>query len=150
MPSSRQRNLGEERRWRALLADWSRSGFSGAEYCQRNEIRYTLFADWKRKIKRRDAEASDGEGKGKASRHQIGSRAKQRAQSRHAGSEQPHGVEFAEVRVVERQEQPPVQQSRTRITVPLEIVLPSGTLVRVAEDCPLQLLSSVVSLLENR
>jgi len=141
--------LFEERRWRALLADWSRSGFSGAEYCRRNEVKYTLFADWKKKIKRRDAEASGGEKKERASRHKISSRAKQRALPRRVDNEQAHGVEFAEVRVVERQEQPLVQKSRSG-TGPLEIEFRSGTLIRVAEDCSLRLLSAVVSLLEDR
>ncbi len=55
---------------------------------------------------------------------------------------------FAEVRVVE--ERTVQTQEAPAISAPLEISLPSGVKLRVDAGCSMQLLASVVQILENR
>lgn len=39
-----------ERRWQRLLAQWSASGLSQAEFCRRRGIQAVTFSWWKRKL----------------------------------------------------------------------------------------------------
>lgn len=57
-------------------------------------------------------------------------------------------IGFAEVRVIE-EHAAQVQESPS-VATPLEISLPSGVKLRVEAGCPMQLLASVVQMLENR
>lgn len=57
-------------------------------------------------------------------------------------------ISFAEVRVVE--EQAAQMQETSAVAAPLEISLPSGAKLRVEAGCPMQLLASVIQMLENR
>jgi len=57
-------------------------------------------------------------------------------------------VEFAEVQLVDHK--PKEATANGPRCAPLEVVLPSGISFRVAEDCSLELLGSVISYLENR
>lgn len=55
---------------------------------------------------------------------------------------------FAEVRVVE--ERAARVQESSAVCAPLEISLPGGVMLRVEPGCSMQLLASVVQMLENR
>jgi hypothetical protein len=55
---------------------------------------------------------------------------------------------FAEVRIVEERTKP-VQES-TAVAAPLEISLPGGVTLRVEPGCSMQLLATVVQMMENR
>lgn len=57
------------------------------------------------------------------------------------------GVEFREVQLVERRE-PRAKQS-SGASAGLEVILPSGITLRLAPGCSLDLLSSVITALEN-
>ncbi|CAN5476824.1 hypothetical protein BH10CYA1_BH10CYA1_61930 [soil metagenome] len=66
----------------------------------------------------------------------------------HAAKPGKKTVGFAEVRVVE--EQTLLVQEPAVVAMPLEISLPGGAKLRVEVGCPIQLLASVVHMLENR
>jgi hypothetical protein len=60
------------------------------------------------------------------------------------------GVEFAQVNLVEQREHE-ILDSRTQADrEAMEVVLPSGITLRLPPGCSLELLSSVVAILENR
>jgi len=54
MPASHSCDPEKENYWRAELDKFSRSGLSGMEYCRRQAVNYTQFADWRQKIRRLD------------------------------------------------------------------------------------------------
>ena len=61
-----------------------------------------------------------------------------------------HGVEFAQVHLIEQREHE-ILDSRTQADrEAMEVVLPSGITLRLPRGCSLELLSSVVAILENR
>lgn len=52
--------------WRELTARWERSGLTRAEFCRRESVSPGTFSWWRHELKRRDAEAARGNGKGPA------------------------------------------------------------------------------------
>jgi len=58
--------------------------------------------------------------------------------------------EFAQVKVVDRQSQKSPGLSEESMISALEVVLPSGVRLRLSDGCSSHLLSSVITLLENR
>ena len=61
---SRNRRVDRWNRWRGLIASWSSSGLSQAEFCRRRSLRATQFSRWKRRL----AAAVDPQSKGAGSR----------------------------------------------------------------------------------
>jgi hypothetical protein len=60
------------------------------------------------------------------------------------------GVEFAQVHLVEQREHE-ISGSQAQVdSEAMEVVLPSGITLRLSPGCSLELLSSVVAILENR
>ena len=59
-------------------------------------------------------------------------------------------VEFAEVQLVEHKSHQESEGQRSDTTMTLEILLAGGTKLRLTANCSLDLLSSVITMLENR
>jgi excisionase family DNA binding protein len=60
------------------------------------------------------------------------------------------GVEFAQVHLVEQREHEILDSQNRTDSEAIEVVLPSGIMLRLPPGCSLELLSSVVAILENR
>lgn len=56
MPAKYYVDPEKERFWRAEIEKWQNSGLSGGEFCRRRGHKYTLFADWRAKLRKRDAQ----------------------------------------------------------------------------------------------
>ena len=210
MPRSGERDRAKERYWRKVFADWNISALSGAEYCRRHEISYSQFQDWRKTLKRRDAEVEARTAElQREHRERLAARRKDAAQqakrvesdlltreeaaaylgveaqtlavwrttgryslpsvkvgrliryrrsdldaflaartsdrspknSESNSEAAQRAIEFAEVRIVDCDRGPAL------VTKPLEIVLPGGMTLRVADGCSMQLLASVMSVL---
>jgi hypothetical protein len=120
MPLKGERDPIKERYWRGVLADWQASGMFAKEYCIKHNVHYNNFIAWKKRLPLRDAEL-DADGRPLET------------------------ACFAPVRVIE-------SQPRTEVTagakdVAIELVLRNGIVLRLSGDCPLKLLSDVISLL---
>lgn len=63
------------------------------------------------------------------------------------GRQAARGVEFREVQLVERRD--PRTKEKSGASAGLEVILPSGITLRLAPGCSLDLLSSVITALEN-
>lgn len=133
MPRAGERDLAKENQWRDIFADWKSSGLSAFQYCQEKDIKLPLFYEWRRKISKLDAQAKRAMSREKAKSPQPAPRQTAKAAS------------FAEVQVVER----PRQLIEDAKSTMLEIAFPRGIKILVGENCSLQLLSSVINLLEN-
>jgi hypothetical protein len=138
-----------ERDWRKLLADWLATGLSGAEYCRRKGIRYTQFADWRKRIKQIDAKANGIMRSAKTQQRRI-KKPKQRMHTSLPAGRQPRSVEFAEVKVVDGQVPDEAEPCHGGDTAAVDIILPSGITLRLSAGCSLSFLSSIISVLENR
>lgn len=146
---------------RVILADWRSSGLSSAEYCRRHGITFTQFRNWVNRLKRRDAAAtkvSMANRKGKSrpvsrvktvqGRQRIAKEKALRAASKAGFAAEQRAAGFAEVRLVEPERRKPSVSKQDNMGV-LEIVLTTGITVRLGSSCPVDLLSSVMSVLEN-
>ena len=130
----------KERYWRAVIADSDASVLSRAEYCRQHDIDLLQFKNWLLRLRQRDAQPKKVE---TAKQRQVARAAPVNGQSGTTHS----SAEFAEVRLIQsREEQLAANQPDN---VPLEIIFPSGTKLRLA-SCPVNLLSSVLTLLEGR
>jgi hypothetical protein len=145
MPKGGQRDVTEERRWRQMFANWQTTGLSGAEYCRQNDLHYWEFNEWKRRMRKLDAQSE----KGSSPRRHMSPRAQQMAAKLRREQRVERSVEFAEVRMVDEEDPRPTLPKSEDVTA-LEVVFPNGTKLRLSAVCPLDLLSSVVSILENR
>lgn len=145
MPKGGQRDVSKEQRWRQVFADWQKTGLSGAEYCRQNDIIYTQFQDWRKQVRKLDAESENGS----PYRRRMATRAQGIAAKLERQRESERSVDFAQVHVVEREDRRNEVPKTEDIAI-LELVFPSGTKLRLSAGCPLDLLSSVVAILENR
>ena len=144
MPKGGQRDLSKEQRWRQTFADWQRTGLSGAEYCRQHNLQYTQWNDWQKRVRRLDADNAS-----KARRERMAARAHKIADGLKESPLPPTAIEFAEVQVrEERKAHNCVSQAHDAAS--LEIVFPNGTKLRLSASCPLNLLASVVDMLEDR
>ena len=125
MPQKGERNLAKEKYWRGMINEFGASGLSAAEFCRRKEISYSGFNDWRYEIKARDEEAKL-EGR------------RQKPQSRRADS-----GSFVPVRIVGNSKGASVNSASA-----LELVAPNGFVLRMSDGCSMELLASVLSLLE--
>lgn len=168
MPRLGQRDRAKEKYWRKVFADWEISALSGAAFCRYHNISYSQFCDWRKTFARRKAEVDartaelqrehqerlekkrkEQSMESSAGRPRKAARAKAIAAKVKAESEQ-RSVEFAEVKVIDPPRQI-AQQPATKDAAPvLEIVFSSGTQLRLAKECPPELLEAVITLLEVR
>jgi hypothetical protein len=117
MPKKGEYNPVTERYWRSAIAGWERSGLPAREYCEKNNILYTGFINWRKRLPERDAErvlAQDG------------------------------GADFAPVRVLDADLPVPVCSGGAMV---MEVLLPDGIVLRLSENCSMKLLASVATLL---
>jgi transposase-like protein len=141
MPRAGKRDRTEERHWRQIIADVQSSTLSVAEYCRQNGIKEHQYYRWLKNVRECDAEQSANH------RQRLAARAKQIAYK--AKREKRGVVEFAEVQVVDR-EHAHVAKPAADSAGMIEVVLATGTTVRISAGCSLELLASVLNLLENR
>jgi transposase-like protein len=124
----KQRDPLREQFWRRTLADQARSDLTVQAYCRRHSLNPATLRFWRQELARRDAESTP-------------TRTGERPAS-------PTDLErtpaFLPVRVV--------QDSPAPIAVgsPIEIVLPSGPIVRVTHGFSPNALDAVLSMLEAR
>lgn len=143
MPRKGEINLDRLKYWRQILAAFEASGLSGQEYCRKNGVPYTAFANRRRRIALMDAQALTE--KKPASKKFAGRKPAASASS----AKTPRDVEFAEVKLSDRDlgTKAPIQLAGVVST--LEIVLPNGIVVRLPQGYPLHMLSQVVSIMEE-
>lgn len=130
MPRAGARDIAKEQGWRKVFADWKASGLTSAQFCRERQIKPHLFYEWKRIIAQRDAEVS-----------RSARKPRQRSEK-----PAPEAGPFVEVRV--KDYAPTAKHARESAS--LEIVFKSGTSIKIASDCSLSLLASVVDVMENR
>jgi transposase len=135
MPKKGMRDLVKEQRWRQLLADYRASSLNGAEYCRQNGITYSLFKDWQKKLKTRDAEDLV--------------RRQRKPPRRNPRYDTPKNTESDEPAFV-----PVNVAAQPRIAKPqivgIELMLKTGHSLRITDGCSLEFLASVVDVLEGR
>jgi transposase-like protein len=148
----------KERYWRAVIADSDENGLSRAEYCRQHGINNIQLRNWIARLKRRDALSAREALVKRRETARVGQKTtgKKRptpkvnrtAHQARATKDVEQPAAFAEVRLIERREEP-------RATKPdngssMEIVFSSGTKALLTAGCPLDLLASVVKILEGR
>lgn len=117
MPKKGEYNPVTERYWRNAIAGWEKSGLPAREYCEKNNVLYTGFINWRKRLPQRDAERE---------------------------LERDSDLSFVPVRVVDAGS--PALASSSGAMV-MEVVLPDGIVLRLSENCPMKLLASVATLL---
>lgn len=147
MPRRGHRDWAKEKYWYKIFADWELSALSAAEYCRRNGIKYHQFIDWQ---KRRRKQAAELERRTQQERRELQQRAAERKKQEAAKAKSSRTVE-AEHNLVQVTI---TDDSRAQVGQgngpSLEIVLQCGTIIRVNADCSTGLLSTVLSVLEDR
>ena len=144
MPKHGQRDLSKEEQWRRTFTDWDKTGLSGAKFCRQRGIIYSQFKDWQKKIRRLDAEIAQM------------SRILPTRQRRIVGAAEPltahssaRALEFAEVQVADPSGKQQPLTAVDRAAKQLEIVLATGTTIRLTAGCPVDWLSSLIASLEE-
>ena len=124
----KQRDPLREQFWRRTLTDQARSDLTVQAYCRRHSLSPATFSFWRQELARRDAESTST-----------------RTGERPASSrELARSPTFLPVRVVQDAVVPITPTS------PVEIVLPSGPIVRVTDGFNWRALDAVLSVLEGR
>lgn len=149
MPAGGKRDLVKERRWREVFVDWKASGLTGAEYCRRRRVEYSQFADWLKRVRRRDAQAA----RSAAERRSVGGRRQPEMRAHEKGrkqqveclAEDTETCAFVPVRLAEHSQEEP----KDRVTN-LEVILRNGVVLRFNGECSLAFLSSFIPLLESQ
>ena len=107
--------------WKAVMADFERSGLSGLAYCRTKRISYSAFASRRKKLSGGDRTGKKDVGRGSVER-----------------------VEFAQVAI-----KPSIEQSAQAAPhAPLEIVFPAGVVLRVPDGYSTVSLAEIISVLE--
>jgi len=144
MPKKGERDLQKEMTRRRMIRDWQESGLSLAEYCRRENLKYTTMCQWLSRTKKRDLEAQRKPAARKRKSHQETGKETLIRSGDNIQPVVPSPADFVPVRVIDRTQSPDVKQT----TSSLEVVLTNGVTIRVPNHCSLQLLKSVVSALE--
>lgn len=150
----------KERYWRAVIADSDASGLNRAEYCRQRGINNIQLRNWMKRLKQRDTLAAKAQSAGQSAADIRGKRKmrkKRRAaayaavdsniQATFSADKAERSMEFAEVRLIEPDRRTAIKEDEAGS---LEIILPTGLRLRLVSGFPLGLLSSVLTLLENR
>jgi transposase-like protein len=117
-----------EQFWRRTIADQAQSDLTVQAYCRRHSLNPTTFSFWRQELARRDAESTPT-----------------RMYERPAlSTELARAPAFLPVRVVQHASAP------IAVSSTIEILLPSGPIVRVTEGFSPQALDMVLSVLEAR
>lgn len=133
MPKKGEFDLQKLKYWKAVLADFERSGLSGQEYCRQKGIAYTAFANRRRRLA----------GANCADKYLAGKTALRRSGPRNLDGEAAAAFGFAEVRT-----QPPKSTFSSLDGEKLEVVLPTGTVLRVPNNYSVEALARLVQALE--
>lgn len=123
-----RRGAGKEKYWRQQIAQQRKSGLSQARYCQKHGLNPNNFSWWIREIRERDKVNA---------MEMLG--AEFRALHEEVAREEENP--FVAVNVVGSE--PPVVEGF------LDVVLPSGAVIRVTEKTPMNLLARVLKKLEG-
>ena len=111
--------------WRKHIAAWRSSGGTKRAYCTQHDVSYWSFIDWVRRIERRDKEKSP----------------------------QQCGNPFVPIRVVQPEPAPAEESLRGGGETAgggreIEIVLPSGALIRFHDNCDAVFVANLLSALK--
>lgn len=123
-----RRDGAKERFWRKLLARWRRSGQKGREFCASEGVSAASFYAWRRELMRRDEE---------------------RVAKKSAGGATPAHSSFVPLRMIPGNFAPLLPPSQSPSSC-VELVLPSGHVLRVPPGCDRATLATVLSALEPR
>lgn len=140
MPRKAGRDMTKEQHWRGVIKLWHSSGITAAEFCRRHGHKYSHFQDWRRMIRKRDAEIATRQ------RTAINSKPSRKQHSSTVTSPRLPVLDFVQASITDSARVPPAQLDQSKI----EVVLSCGTLLRITTSCPPAFLSSVVAALENR
>jgi transposase-like protein len=121
-----QRDPLREQFWRRTLADQARSDLTIQAYCQRHSLNPATLEFWRQELARRDAESTPT----------------RRGERPAFPTDLERTPAFLPVRVV------PDSPAPIAVGSPIEIVLPSGPIVRVTHGFSPNALDAVLSLLE--
>jgi len=140
MPQKGERDLAKEKYWRTKIREFLDSGLNGTEFCRERNISYSSLCDWRKVIRARDAEARGEESRPKKRTARKSVRAGVR-NARGNRFESEH-FSFAPIQLVDHDSVAVGTRAGT-----LELVVPSGLVLRVTDGCSIKLLTSVLTLL---
>jgi hypothetical protein len=132
---TRPRDAAKERHWREVIGGHAKSGLSVKAYCSSREVSEASFFAWRSELARRDAESPQAKASQRLAPQQLGQRSRRKVSPERRGAPL-----WAQLQVT------PGQSSLHRAMI--EIVLPAGVRVRVAEGASRQTLADVLAVLE--
>ena len=118
----KRRDPAREKSWRRTIRQQQRSGLSVRDFCRREGLKDWTFRWWRQELARRDHEPSTAP----------------------PGEPTETAPSFLPVRVVE------LEAVATRTAPPIEIVLPTGSIVRVPSGFDPRTLGDVLAVLGGR
>lgn len=155
MPLKGERDWEKESHWRGILDNFEHSGLSAPEYCRKNELKYYSFCDWKREIAKRDLEAEAARAEYARRRAERAKTKSKRAKPKEqdainspSQSSNKNAATFVPVNILDSHPEP-VPNTALGASTAVEIILRNGIAIRVTAGCPLDLVSSIIPLLEN-
>ncbi len=122
--------------WRQHLEAWQKSGLSKRGYCMENDLAYSSFMTWRREIELRDREKVPPANVAELLAKTPGRNANP----------------FVPIRIVperESQEVKQVSEAKDGVAQQIEIVLPSGAVIRVHDSCDPCFVAKLLSGLEK-
>jgi len=136
MPKKGEVDLQKLKYWKAVLRDFDKSGLSGQAYCKQAGIAYTAFANRRRRLATSVDSSNETDAKVKTKTNFV-------AVDRMEASAPPPQMGFAEVAVKVAPSAPPAAHGER-----LEIVFPTGTMLRVPSGYSVAALVEIVTALE--
>ncbi len=118
-------------RWRKLLLTWSKSGLSLAEFARRKDLSYWTLWDWKKRLGAESAKPVSG-------------------QKKSVNRKAPNTPEFLPVQIIEDSSPELVTTHLESKSSAMELTVARGNTLRFDENCPLDFVSRVVAMLEER
>ena len=124
MPKKGESDPVKEKHWRKQISDFQSSNCSLSEFCRSRGLSDKNFSNWRKRLALRDANRQN------------------------AAEQITAPMDFAPVRVVETTAAAEPIRSAEKFV--MEIVLPNKTVLRLAENCSMALMSSAISVLGTK
>jgi hypothetical protein len=126
--ANKQKRNGEHY-WFRILDDWQQSGLPLNDFARRKKINYRTLLRWKQKLLPELTGAP--------------------TQAKEAPLARENVNDFVPVQIIDEQRSPKSNFQSTEKTVAIEIVMRSGHVIRIPQDCRPELLSSLLAAIED-
>lgn len=144
MPRPGMYDLEKDRYWRKMIADWQDSGLSKADFCRSHGIKRENLSNWLKRLKIRDAQSARPRSTPRPARKRGSSRPSSRSGNSSKSLNASDPADFVRVHFEKKVDS---VCPATEIPAAIEVLCPSGVLIKIPATLETQQLLSVLTAL---